>query len=160
VIELTINSRRAEVMLSRMGSRAADLRPLWPAVQEALASMAARQFRAGGPPSHPWAPLSEMTLAMRREGPFPGNARILVDTGGLQESWMGGAQSVIRPSRDSLAYGSRYTGPGGEAIASKHQYGGVSRRGAWVPKRAIEVTEPVARHIGALVERFVANGRA
>ena len=99
-----LGERQVSQMLSRTTDKAADLGPYWLMVQGLLSQVIGEQFDSAGGRTGGWAPLSERYVAdkVRRFGSQP----ILVATGALRESLMGGSGQISRQEgNETLRFG-------------------------------------------------------
>lgn len=84
-LSFEIDDAQAQAMLTRLIRSATDMRPALDRIGNALAEMARQRFDAGADPwGSPWAPLSPVTIARRRQG----SAVPLRDTGTLVSTVM------------------------------------------------------------------------
>lgn len=134
--------------LSRFGDRIVDLSPFFRNVSDQLEGAIREQFETEGQRSGGWAPLSPR-YAEWKEANYPGQP-IMVLTGRLRESLVGGGESSIREvSRDQLKWGSSIE------YGRKHQRG----EGNLPQRRIIDLIESDRRMIMKTLQRHLVSGR-
>ena len=173
IIRVDVQSEDARNLLAELERRVGDIRPAIDAIGQILVSNTQQRFvDQKDPDGMPWAGLSAVTLARRRQGSGGGSAQILRDTGRLASSInYRVAGGFVEVGSNGIYAGTQQHG------ALKGAYG-KTRRGApipWgdVPRRSFlgyndqdraDVEELLDRYINAAQppswwQRFVAGFR-
>jgi phage gpG-like protein len=139
-----LGEKQVSQMLSRTTDKAADLGPYWLMVQGLLTETIREQFDTQGGRTGGWEPLSERYASdkVRRFGSQP----ILVATGALRDSLLGGPGRIVRQEgNESLLFGTQL------GYGSFHQSGTVN-----MPQRRIlDLTNDDRRTMMKMLQRHL-----
>jgi phage virion morphogenesis protein len=123
-ISIDVDDQEVKRSLARLSNKLDDMTPIMRSIGQSLDTHVQLGFRSGQDPyGNPWAPLSQTTLARRRNG----SNRPLRDTARLQNSFS------TQAGKQSVEYGTNVV------YAKTHQYGarkgayGSTKRGAPIP---------------------------
>jgi phage virion morphogenesis protein len=117
-IHFNLDAGAAQRAIARLGERARNLAPAMREIGSGVVDDARLRFRDSKDPyGAPWQRLKASTLAARRKGSGPGQAKPLLDTGRLRNSV---TYRVDGP--DAVVVGTNV------AYAAIHQFGGVIQR--------------------------------
>ena len=139
-----LGERQVSQMLSRTTDKAKDLGPFWVMVGGLLTEIVQEQFNTEGSRTGGWAPLSDR-YASDKVRQF-GNQPILVATGEMRESLLGGSGGIQRQQgNDQMVFGTSVP------YAVYHQAG--TQR---MPQRRIlDMTEADRRTMMKLLQRHL-----
>jgi len=130
-------------MLSRTTEKLEDLGPFWDAAGDMLITTMEAQFSSEGGRTGGWAPLSSRYAVdkARKYGSQP----ILVASGGMRQSLVGGPGNISRQEQGGLLFGT-------EVKFARYHQSGTSR----MPQRRIlDLTDQDRRSIMKLLQRHL-----
>jgi phage virion morphogenesis protein len=122
IIRVDVQSEDTRNLLAELYRRTGDIKPAMDAIGQILVSNTQLRFvDQKDPAGNPWAPLSAVTIARRRQGRGAGSAQILRDTGRLASS------ISYKVTAGSVGLGTNVI------YAGTHQYG--ARKGQYGVRR-------------------------
>lgn len=128
MIRIEVDDRSVKAWLAKLERTVSDMTPAMRAIGHFLAESARLRFRdSKAPDGRPWAPLSPVTLALRRRGRGSGSDKPLLNFGILRDS------ITFRADRRSVTVGTNVIYAAVQQLGARKGAFGQTRRGAPIP---------------------------